>query len=650
MYPLIFQEDSKGCPLQGGFMVLVRRRVLKKAFWLVAFCCLVFASVTSAYAQTVNIPLSLDAKMLTSLLVESTFQGEGESADVIGAPGDCIHVRLAEPHYRIEGERLRLQLSLKLHGGTELGGKCMFPVEWQGYLVLWQQPLFRSSQFGLSFQVLDSQLLGSDGEPAAIAGIVWDLVKDRVYQHLERVEVDLAPPVDNLRHFLAPLFRPEVREATTAMLNSMHRGQVLVGDGKLTVELLAEVEERFEPARDLVPLSDVERKELISLWERWDSFLVYILTMVASGPLESGDRQLLVDTLLTSRYAFAAALEDPDSKEDLVRSQFLETWKGLAPLFRRRLYASPAGNNTLGFLAFFTAADALTLFDSMGPTFGIELSEQGLLYLAEMLSGKETPLPYLLDINEQLRTIFELQPEEPTDMPERGLEEIDLPPETDEGPLSFFFDFMVTPACGETTAKLPGFSEILKWKVPPKPYPEYVGRVRAVLDRAAQKTLAKGKIPQPLKNIYIDMIPAIAWQESCFRQFVVRNKKLTYLLSYNNSSVGVMQINERIWRGLFNRDRLRWDIDYNAAAGCEIVSIYLNRYVLRDKGWSKGDKPKLLARLIYSMYNGGPGQYKKFLQREKSGKHYDSDKLFAQKLKWTMNKDWKKINRCLIGG
>ena len=110
-----------------------------------------------------------------------------------------------------------------------------------------------------------------------------------------------------------------------------------------------------------------------------------------------------------------------------------------------------------------------------------------------------------------------------------------------------------------------------------------------------------------------------------------------------------MQINERVWRGLYDLNRLRWDINYNAVAGAEIVTLYLNRYALKDASLLKNNRSDLLARLVYSMYNGGPGEYKKFLQREKRGKHYKSDKLFAQKMKWVKNKDWQKVRRCLVG-
>ncbi|MFT5700350.1 MAG: hypothetical protein ACI8ZB_003224 [Desulforhopalus sp.] len=615
---------------------------------LISFCTVLFFS-TLSLAQVVTIPLTLDEHILTSLLVDSAFTGKGRSTEVVGREGDCLFVKLENPKYRIEKNLLKLEMALTVHGGTEIGGRCLFPLQWEGYLVLWQNPIFVGDEFALSFKIEDSQLLNQNREPAGIAGVVWDLVKPNIYEYLERVKIDLAPPVSHLQAFLGPLFKKEAQTTTSAMLDSLHRGKVYVADQKMTVELVAEVDETYQPVADVVPLTPQERAEIITLWERWDSLLVHLISMMAHGVLDSQERQLLMDSLLESRYAFSAALEKTELDGDLVRVQFLEVWKSLGPLFRRQLYSQSSGNS-LGFLAFFTAGDALALFDAMGPTFGIELSQEGLLYLAEMLSGESTPLPYLLELDEGLREFFDLKPQEKGGSYMEEMKEIDLPEDETVEPLSFLFDLLISPVYAEGTTKIPGYPEIIKWKVPADPYPDYVDRVRDVLTRAVDTILDGEDIPPSLKGIFAEMIPAMAWQESCFRQFVVKKKKLTYLLSYNGSSVGVMQINERIWRGLYDRNRLRWDIDYNAVAGCEILALYLNRYVLRDASWAKGDKPRLLARLLYSMYNGGPGQYKKFLQREKSGKHYKSDQLFAEKLNWTMKKKWEKIRLCLVGG
>lgn len=617
------------------------------------FCLLVLISLLCFFvrpgsAETVAIPLTLDERLLTSLLIESSFKGPGTSMDAVGREGDCMYVRLDNPHYRVEKNLLRLEVGLTINGGTEVGGKCLLPMSWQGYLVLWQRPVFTGGEFILSFKVEDSELLDRNKESAFLSGLVWKVVKQKVYNHLEQVRIDLGPPASHLTSFLGMLFKDK-SGPMMEMLDTVHRGSTYVAAESLVVELMVEVEEAYQPEEVVAPFSREDRAEIIAVWEKWDAFLVYLMNMLAQGALADQDRQLMIDALLESRYSFSAALDDPTLEGDLVRKQFVKVWERLSPLFRNHL-VEESSDNILGFLAFFTSADALQTFDALGPTFGIELSQEGLLYLARMLSGESTALPYQLEVDDSLREFFELKPYEQDESIQEELEEIDLPEEVKADPLTLFFDFLIPSAYGADESPIPLFAEILKWQVPADPYPEYVTRVREVLLQAATEVVGDEKIPVSLQGIYLDMIPAFAWQESCFRQFVVKKKKLTYLLSYNGTSVGLMQINERIWRGLYDRQRLRWDIHYNAAAGCEILALYLNRYVLRDQAWLAGDQPELLARVLYSMYNGGPGQYKKFLKREKSGQHYKSDLLFTEKLEWAMKKEWQNINFCLVGG
>jgi hypothetical protein len=197
--------------------------------------------------------------------------------------------------------------------------------------------------------------------------------------------------------------------------------------------------------------------------------------------------------------------------------------------------------------------------------------------------------------------------------------------------------------------ELPTFKEILKWRVPKKNIDEYIERVDAVI----QNTLAtpsRTTIPKKQLALFRQMIPALAWQESCYRQFVIRDNKLMYLLSYNQSSVGLMQVNERVWRGIYNRERLRWDIHYNSRAGYEIAALYLTKYGLRDQ--KKADKltKEEMAGLVYALYNGGPSQYSKYLARLKTKDFFQSDKLFSQKYGWVVSGRDDMLAKCLTGG
>jgi hypothetical protein len=191
--------------------------------------------------------------------------------------------------------------------------------------------------------------------------------------------------------------------------------------------------------------------------------------------------------------------------------------------------------------------------------------------------------------------------------------------------------------------------QILRWKVPQTNVDEYIQRIERVLATATTATLIKGHVPESRQTMFKQLIQAMTWQESCFRQFVVKDSKLTYLLSYNRSSVGLMQVNERVWRGLYDLHRLRWDIRYNAAAGNEIAALYLKRYAMREEIRKKKLDDPTMARLLYAMYNGGPSQRTKFLKRLAAGSLYESDKLFWEKMQMVRNGEVHKVSLCLTG-
>jgi len=610
----------------------------------------VFLVPSALYAIETALPLTLDYKLLSILLEKNAFPGPGASAAIVGTPRDCTFISASNPKFSSVQGRLQLELQVSVRLGTEMGDTCLVPVTWEGYLVILQQPVFDGRNFSLSFKSIDASLFTLNREPATIAGIIWDFAQPRVFSYLNRIRIDLAPPVQDLKTFLQPLFPEETQQATQSMLDSLTGGRVMVRNDSVVVELLANVQEIYDPheeSGDIPVLNTEERTQVIQLWETWDAFLVQLLTLMAAHPLTDEDHQILIDVLLDTRHVFATALEDNVVDEDFVRSQFINAWKQLSPVFRRQLFSQPA-DNTLGYLGFFTAADALAVLDRMGPTLGLEISRNGLLRLAKMLTGSENQLQYDSKVNGQLRNLLGFPPV-PADAPpaetppEDGIP-VDEPPAE---PLSLLQNFLLPSAFG---AEVPAFAEIMNWKVPQDNIDEYISRVRALVAEVTEMQLGKKSLDKPLWEMFRQLIPAMAWQESCFRQFVVKRSKLTYLLSYNQSSVGLMQVNERVWRGIYDRDQLRWDIRYNVQAGCEITELYLHRYILKKAPPAILKNHDLLAKLVYALYNGGPGQYDKFLAREKSGDQYKSDRLFAEKLAWVKEKAWDKLQLCLVGG
>jgi len=232
-------------------------------------------------------------------------------------------------------------------------------------------------------------------------------------------------------------------------------------------------------------------------------------------------------------------------------------------------------------------------------------------------------------------------------IPPPGVEGIPLP---QSGPLGFLFDVLSRPVFAGENNQVPSFKDILRWKVPGTNTDLYINRVRSVLSAAQEAVVSRKTIPEPLHAMYRELIPALAWQESCFRQFHIKRDKVTYLLSYNQTSVGLMQINERIWRGIYDREQLRWNVRYNALAGAEILTLYLSKYIQKVKppvmlGSASGKR--FLAVWLYALYNGGPSQLNKLPKRYLKKQLYQSEELFLAKYDHSQGRDWTSQVTCL---
>jgi hypothetical protein len=111
-----------------------------------------------------------------------------------------------------------------------------------------------------------------------------------------------------------------------------------------------------------------------------------------------------------------------------------------------------------------------------------------------------------------------------------------------------------------------------------------------------------------------------------------------------------MQINEKVWRGIYDLQKLRWNIAYNSAAGSEILALYLNRYLAKKHNashFNDASGRRYMATWLYALYNGGPGQLKKFPERSTAGKLYRSEKLFQEKYDKVGNHHWFQQVDCL---
>lgn len=607
-----------------------------------------FFSSSFSIAKEVKIPVSLDYQLLKAMIIQSSFTGPEETAQLINEGDGCFALILSKPKLSGVDNAVYFTSDVYLHAGTPIGGTCLMPYKWEGSIEIAQIPQLSNETWELTFETIETKIYSSDNKPIESLNLIWDQILPVINSYTQSFSIKLTPPVQDLKNFILPLFTPEAQVEAEMLLRSIRPGGVTIEDNGLIATVIADAVEVDTPEakETFETMTEAEVESFLKLWETWDSLLVYLVSLLSEQPLTESEKNILIDLILDTRHEFVAHINDRTAGRDFVREQFIEGWYQLSQIFRKYFLYNPEGNG-LGYLSFITAADALMILDELGPTFGIEISRNGLIRLARILGGETLELIYSPEINRTLQLLFESVPVEDTDWSSRKT------PLHENGPIDdtsltrlihHIGKYLSSSAFADT---LPSFQEIKTWQVPETDLPGYLDRVRGLLKIAYTSLVIRKDLPVSIQTIYNNLVPAVAWQESCFRQFVVSDKKLTYLLSYNKSSVGIMQVNERVWRGIYDTQRLRWDIKYNALAGCEIIDLYLHKYALAKSGPGILSDEETLAQLVYAMYNGGPKQYGKFLDRKAQQALYKSDRLFKQKYSWVQTGSWSNIEKCL---
>ena len=120
-------------------------------------------------------------------------------------------------------------------------------------------------------------------------------------------------------------------------------------------------------------------------------------------------------------------------------------------------------------------------------------------------------------------------------------------------------------------------------------------------------------------------------------------------LRSSTSDTGLMQINEPVWRGLYNTQKLRWDTAYNVRAGVEVLHRYLVKYSLRRGEQKHKGGLDNLARSAYSAYNGGPDQTSRYRDPKAPSVHQKTDAAFWMKYQEVKQGNALQVAECLGG-
>ena len=596
---------------------------------------LVFAALGGgpSFAREVSLPLTAGAPVIRDALVRQLFTEPGERALFWGAPGECSFFYLENPEVETVEGAVRVRAHGEARLGTEMLGGCFSPIVWSGTLEADEVP--RLDGWTIRFDVADSNIYDEAGQKPVLTGGLWDRIKESVHPRLASVHVDLGAPFEELRALLPLVLDAPETDGATRILDTLEPRSVAASAEGVTVIAALEVAEVPVSVSDEAPeapLTDEEIEVFTQRMNEWDAFVTFVVRELGRLALRDETRAALLAVLLEVRHEVIAALEAPSRREeDRVRALFVSAWEQLRPV-AEELAESVPGAGALRLTTFVAAGDALAALDEVGPAVGLEISSDGLRRMARMVDPETAgdPLEYAPWVDPKLRLF-----------------------------LGFGSPLAVEPEGGGSFWSWPrrawaaASGDPSAWKdwifsgrddVGP-----YLERVDALLGETAERAVREKELAGDEARLFRRLLPAAAWQESCWRQFESRQGQVTYIAS-SQRSVGILQVNERVWRGFYEIEKLRWDIRYNARAGAEILHEYQELVLRRGGTVSAGDVGKT-GRAIYAAYNGGPRQLRRYLSGKPSAALARViDGLFGKKLD-TVPKDMsREVARCLVGG
>ncbi len=607
----------------------------------------VILAATGSPAGEVRLPLTVEPPVIRAALLRDLYNEPNQRAVFWGQPGECSFFYLEDPQVAGEVGRVRVTSRGEARLGADLGETCLSPLAWGGFIELFARP--RLEGWLLRFDVVDSNLLDLSKHKAFLTGQLWDRIKESVQPRFGAVTIDLGGPFRDLREFLSAVAAPARAAEARRAIESLRPVAVSATPKGIVVEAaldLAETASAPAPEATEPLLTEAEIRAFTERANQWDAFVTFVIKTLGARTLRAETRQALLETLIDARYQVADALAAPSRREDPVRQLFLKSWQRLRPVADDVARELP-GAEAVQLLSFLAAGEALAVLDLAGAAFGIEVSADGLRRMARMIAptSTEDPLKYSPDVDPVLRRMLGFG----APLSSSGLPEAE-PLTRREAPASGWGRFVGVGAAWAAAA-VDHSRDWAGWVLDdPAEVTAYLQRVDDLLGRVVRAVSSREKLAPARSDLFRRLVPAAAWQESCWRQFRTENDKVTYLRS-SRGSVGMMQVNERVWRGFYEIEKLRWNVAYNVGAGCDVLLHYL-AMVEERAGESTVAPAPLMARATYAGYNGGPSELRRYLEGKGRGEGVGRlvDEMFAPKFE-AIGKDARsQIASCLVGG
>jgi hypothetical protein len=627
------------------------------------------AATATQSATPVRIPLHIDYALLTQTLRQSLY-GQGGRAQLWNGNNDCQYLYAVNPSFGQQNGVVQIEMEGYLNLGVPVDDRCLSPLTWSGIIAADTVPYIDG--FALKLRVTDINLYRLNHQKSLFVGRGFDLIKGSVVPALQTYSYDLTPAIRELEGLARMAVAPADESAVQSALSTLRlEPQINSNQSGLQLMLVLDlVPSAPSPpiAASAAPLTPAEIAAWNGTLDNWDAFLVFAIKQFGASVSDAKVRSELLNILLDSRQRLVSALDQPQrSGPDPIRLLFLDEWSRLRQLIEDAAAQGRLGNRSLQFLSFISAGDALFALDQAASTLGIRISANDLRRLARIMAPQATgdPLAYNFDEDPQLRRIFGL----PTPLQLPGVLEVpptsalsvgpagsgalptggEAPPSAGASPSGASIGPRpAIPAIRPSPLDSPsptgsisiwssGLSLLAPWVADAAERPQATSvnilqivtlgrKLRAVVVNRLNASSYRNDIGQlleitalyqleddpagvPVGRLWPVLVKATAWQESCWRQFVMKRQRVWYLES-RTGDIGLMQVNKYVWRGFYNLQRLRWDIVYNLSAGAEI----LQRLSAESSNHLNSNDPVVLARAAYAAYNGGPAAYNRWRQ------------------------------------
>lgn len=590
---------------------------------------LLFTAPFPVKGANVVVPIELDYQLMRLLLISQLFNTPEQSAEILNDPTGCSRILLTNPRVGPRQAELEIITDVRATLGVGSGGRCAELLQWRGSAGFLGRPIVQPGATAVRIEPTDTWLAAADGSKIT-SGKLWDLARPRLQPLLNRFTFDLAPSIQALGTMLPEVLPHRSAQQVQTIVDSLTVSDIQVSASSLDISLQFQVEELAEQPRPEAALTDQELQQWESRWQMMDALFTFAVKHYASATGLQELRGTLLDVLIDSRYRLRDALTAPASRsDDPVRHWFVDSWKQLSPVIRQ-IGLEQTGQEPLVWISLLTATDALYALDRLGPSIGLEISADGLRRLARLINAKTTadPLRYDEAVDPDLQRLF-----------------LDPAPLAPEQPSGFRFDLWPVSSAWAATST----ERLDLWAPRKDQLGEYLPLVARLLNTTVDEALKKSGLEPQVSKLFRQLVLATAWQESCWRQFVVVKGKVEPLRS-GSGDVGLMQINEKVWRGFYDIQKLRWDVSYNSQAGAGVLLNYLVKYALKRAENKRPGGLDNLARASYSAYNGGPGQVSRYRNSRAASTHKKVDAAFWKKYQQVKAGNELNVIQCLDGG